>query len=280
MTQRLQKFLAQAGFGSRRQVEDWIRAGRLTVNGAAAQLGDQVQGDEAICLDGKPLRARLVRRRVLIYHKPEGEVTTRQDPEGRPTVFDALPPPGGGRWIAVGRLDINTQGLLLVTTDGELANRLMHPGSAVEREYAVRVLGAVDDEVLARLRAGVELDDGPAHFDEIVPAGGSGANQWYHVILREGRNREVRRLWEALGYTVSRLIRVRYGPISLPRGLRHGCWMELDAARLQALIGAAGLSVTASEPVYRPPEQPRGRRGGNGRSNPQRRRSHPPRTRR
>jgi len=260
MTQRLQKFLAQAGFGSRRQVEDWIRAGRLTVNGALAQLGDQVQGDETICLDGKPLRPRLVRRRVIIYNKPEGQVTSRADPEGRPTVFESLPSLGAGRWIAVGRLDINTQGLLLLTTDGELANRLMHPGSAVEREYAVRVVGQVDGSLLARLREGIMLDDGPARFDEVLEAGGSGLNRWYHVILREGRNREVRRLWEALGCTVSRLIRIRYGLVTLPRGLRHGRWLELEASALQELMQAAGLVATASEPLYRPPEPPRGRR--------------------
>lgn len=261
MPQRLQKFLAQAGFGSRRQVEEWIRAGRLTINGAPAQLGDQVQGNEAICLDGKLLRPRLVRRRVLIYNKPEGQVTSRADPEGRPTVFESLPPLGAGRWIAVGRLDINTQGLLLLTTDGELANRLMHPGSAIEREYAVRVVGAVDDALLKQLRSGVQLDDGPAHFDEIHEVGGGGLNRWYHVILREGRNREVRRLWEALGCTVSRLIRVRYGPIALPRGLRHGRCKELDAEQLQALVSAAGLTVSASEPIYRPPDLgTRGRR--------------------
>lgn len=249
MGERLQKFLAQAGLGSRRQIEDWIRAGRITVNGTVARLGDQVDGSEIIEVDGRAVRSPGTfhpKRRVLAYYKPPGEVTSRRDPEGRPTVFDRLPSLRNGRWIAVGRLDINTQGLLLLTNDGELANRLMHPSSEVEREYAVRVLGGVDAAVAERLQAGVPLEDGPARFDRVVDAGGSGANHWYHVILREGRNREVRRLWESQGVTVSRLVRVRYGPISLRRGLHPGRWDELDEVQIQQLLEAAGM----------PPEPP------------------------
>ncbi len=242
MSERLQKFLARAGLGSRRQIEDWVRQGRISVNGSPARLGLQVGEADRIQIDGKPVSARSERpaRRVLAYYKPVGEMTTRRDPEGRPTVFERLPWLRDGRWIAVGRLDLNTQGLLLLTNDGELANRLMHPSSQVEREYAVRVLGGVALETLKRLQQGVSLDDGLARFDEIREAGGEGANRWYHVILREGRNREVRRLWESQGVTVSRLIRVRYGPIVLRRGLHPGRWDELDDAQLRALLAAVG----------------------------------------
>lgn len=244
MAERLQKFLARAGLGSRRQIEDWVRQGRISVNGAPAQLGLQVGDADRIQIDGKPVVARASRRplRVLAYYKPVGEMTTRRDPEGRPTVFERLPWLRDGRWIAVGRLDLNTQGLLLLTDDGELANRLMHPSSQIEREYAARVLGEVAPETLDRLRAGVSLDDGLARFDDIREAGGEGANRWYHVILREGRNREVRRLWESQGVTVSRLIRVRYGPVALRRGLHPGRWDELDAAQVAALSAAVGYS--------------------------------------
>ncbi|MBL8259237.1 MAG: pseudouridine synthase [Candidatus Competibacteraceae bacterium] len=242
MSERLQKFLARAGLGSRRQIEDWIRQGRISVNGAPAQLGHQVGDADRIQIDGKPVAVRADRqpRRVLAYYKPVGQMTTRRDPEGRPTVFERLPWLRDGRWIAVGRLDLNTQGLLLLTNDGELANRLMHPSSQIEREYAVRVLGAVAPETLERLRAGVSLDDGLARFDDIREVGGEGANRWYHVILREGRNREVRRLWESQGVTVSRLIRVRYGPVVLRRGLHPGRWDELDDVQVDALLAAVG----------------------------------------
>ena len=245
MSERLQKFLANLGLGSRRQIETWIREQRLTIDGAPARLGDQVNGAETIRLDGKAVTPsrRPWKRRVLAYYKPVGEVTSRHDPEGRPTVFQKLPPLKEGRWIAVGRLDITTQGLLLLTNDGELANRLMHPSSQIEREYAVRVLGEVSAAVLQRLREGIELEDGPARFDTIVDAGGSGANHWYHVILREGRSREVRRLWEAQGVVVSRLLRVRYGPVSLRRGLPPGEWDELDEAQIAALLRAVGMAA-------------------------------------
>ena len=256
MAERLQKFLARMGLGSRRQIEDWIRQGRITVNGVAAQLGGQVNGAEKIQIDGRPLQLRPFgqRRRVLAYYKPVGEMTTRSDPEGRPTIFERLPPLRDGRWIAVGRLDLTTQGLLLVTNDGELTNRLMHPSSQIEREYAVRVLGEVAPEMLKRLREGVTLEDGVARFDDLREAGGEGANRWYHVVLREGRNREVRRLWESQGVTVSRLTRVRYGPVALRRGLHPGRWDELDETQIGALLAAVGyqpadrLEEAATEP--------------------------------
>ncbi len=227
------------------------------MNGVAAQLGAQVGAADNIQIDGKrvSVRADRQRRRVLAYYKPVGEMTTRRDPEGRPTIFERLPPLlSDGRWIAVGRLDLTTQGLLLVTNDGELANRLMHPSSQIEREYAVRVLGEVAPEMLKRLREGVTLEDGVARFDDLREAGGEGANRWYHVVLREGRNREVRRLWESQGVTVSRLTRVRYGPVALRRGLHPGRWDELDETQIGALLAAVGyqpadrLEEAATEP--------------------------------
>lgn len=242
MPERLQKFLARVGQGSRRQVEDWIRQGRITINGVPAQLGVSVNGAERIEIDGHSLKVRAFgqKRRVLAYYKPIGEVTSRSDPEGRPTIFEKLPILRDSRWIAVGRLDLNTQGLLLLTNDGDLANRLMHPSSQVEREYAVRILGEVAPATLRQLQEGVPLEEGVARFDSIREAGGEGANHWYHVILREGRNREVRRLWESQGVAVSRLIRVRYGPISLRRGLHPGHWDELNEAQMDELRKAVG----------------------------------------
>lgn len=240
---RLQKLLADLGQGSRRQIEQWIAAGRLTINGAVAQLGDKATAADAIALDGERLRfdRHESAARVLAYHKPDGEISTRKDPEGRQTVFERLPPLQSGRWIAIGRLDLTTSGILLFTTDGALANALMHPSHGVEREYAVRVLGEVERPVLDQLRTGVKLDDGLARFEAIADAGGSGANRWYHVILKEGRNHEVKRLWESQGFNVSRLIRVRYGPIELGRTLKAGHWRELDDTELRSLYAAAGL---------------------------------------
>jgi len=246
MAERLQKILARAGYGSRRQIEDWIRAGRIRVNGSPAELGLSVGAEDSIEIDGRPVAVAVALSQpiplTILYHKPAGELTTRADPEGRPTVFDRLPPLKTARWIAVGRLDLNTDGLLLFTTDGELANRLMHPSSEIEREYAVRVLGAVSPEVLERLIDGVELEDGRAAFTTLRDAGGSGANHWYHVTLKEGRNREVRRLWESQGVTVSRLMRVRFGPIGLPRELRPGRHRALTRPEIVALYRAAGLT--------------------------------------
>jgi 23S rRNA pseudouridine2605 synthase len=245
MAERLQKILARAGYGSRRQVEDWIRAGRIRVNGKPAELGLGVTATDTIEIDGRTVAVTAALGQpaplTLLYHKPVGELTTRADPEGRPTVFDRLPPLKTARWIAVGRLDLNTAGLLLLTTDGELANRLMHPSSEIEREYAVRVLGAVSPGVLERLLGGVELEDGRAAFATLRDAGGSGANHWYHVTLKEGRNREVRRMWESQGVAVSRLMRVRFGPIGLPRQLRPGHHRPLTRPEIVALYRAVGL---------------------------------------
>ena len=232
MSERLQKLLAAAGHGSRRQIETWIRAGRLSVDGHVATLGERAEASSDIRLDGRRLelaaQAR-VARQVLLYHKPVGEMTTRADPQGRPTVFERLPIPRAGRWVVIGRLDVNTTGLLLFTTDGELAHRLMHPSSEIEREYLVRVRGQPQAAVLQRLRAGIELGDGPARFDaiEAVEAADAAAHAWFRVVLHEGRNREVRRLWEAAGFEVSKLSRLRYGPVRLPPDLRPGQWRRL-----------------------------------------------------
>jgi 23S rRNA pseudouridine2605 synthase len=240
--ERLQKLLAAAGLGSRRQIEGWIDAGRLKVNGRIARLGERALASDRIELDGKVLALKQpgARPRVLLYHKPDGEMVTRADPEGRPTVFERLPPIPGGKWVAVGRLDINTAGLLLLTDSGELANRLMHPRYEVEREYAVRVLGALSPEDRTRLTQGVQLEDGIARFDKLEPSGAAeGANRWYRVVLREGRNREVRRLFEAVGGKVSRLLRVRYGPVALPRDLRPGRWLVLDEKSVAEIVKTA-----------------------------------------
>jgi len=253
-SEKLHKVLARAGLGSRREIETWIEAGRVSVNQHRASLGERITRHDKVLLDGRYLSERDLfpqEFEILCYHKPEGEVTTRHDPEGRPTVFHALPRPRSGKWIAVGRLDFNTAGLLLFTTNGELANQLMHPSAGIEREYAVRVLGHVSDEALQRLRDGVQLEDGPARFARVVDAGGEGANHWYHVILTEGRNREVRRLWESVGITVSRLIRIRFGVITLPAWLRKGRFMRLDATMSAALLAQIHYQGT----VYTPQTQ-------------------------
>lgn len=266
--EKLQKVLARAGYGSRRELETWITAGRIKVNNEVAKLGDRVSDRDRISVDGNPVRqTRLSERRsrVLIYHKPIGEICTRSDPEGRDTIFNHLPKLASGRWITIGRLDINTSGLLLITTDGDLANRMMHPSHQVEREYAVRVLGEVTADILNNLKNGVELDDGLAHFDVVASAGGEGANKWYHVILREGRNREVRRLWESQGVQVSRLMRVRYGSVSLPRGQKPGRWEELPEPAVDVLRGTVGLSAKAGRTSGKDSERSNGRgRGGSG----------------
>jgi len=256
---RLQKLLAAAGLGSRRSVEQWIRDGRVTVAGRVAQLGDRATPEDEVCLDGRRLElnpAQLASRELLLYHKPVGEVTTRSDPQGRPTVFERLPQPGSGRWITVGRLDVNTSGLLLFTTDGELAHRLMHPSSEVEREYLVRVRGRPQPGIIDQLLDGVQLDDGPARFDRVTQeiAEGElsdGVNTTFRVVLHEGRNREVRRLWHAVGLEVSRLLRVRYGPIELPRDLRPGSSRLADATTVERLAAVAA-HPPASPPARKP----------------------------
>lgn len=238
MSEKIQKVLANAGVGSRRQVEKWIQEGRITMNGRLATIGDRMTYHDTICVDGreiKLMKSKNQKSRVLIYHKPEGEMCTRDDPERRPTIFESLPLIRNSRWICVGRLDFNTSGLLLITNDGDLANRLMHPSSEIEREYAVRIRGDVTPEILTQLQKGVKLDDGMAHFDHIVDAGGNGANHWYHVIVKEGRNRLVRRLWEALDLTVSRLIRIRFGNVYLPSGLKRGQHVELTEDEVEQL---------------------------------------------
>ncbi len=229
MSEKLQKVLARSGVGSRREMETFISAGRVTVDGKVAHLGDRVNANQLVRVDGHAVKIAAEEEqvcRVVAYHKPEGEICTRTDPDGRPTVFDRLPNIRGARWIAIGRLDINTSGLLLFTTDGELANRLMHPKFEVEREYSVRVFGEVNDAIIQRLRTGVELEDGKANFKKVKAMGGEGVNRWFNVVLTEGRNREVRRMWESQGTVVNRLIRIRYGDLLLPKHLPAGGYAE------------------------------------------------------
>jgi 23S rRNA pseudouridine2605 synthase len=247
MSEKLQKVLARSGHGSRRELETMIAAGRISVNGQIATLGERIDGDAKVRIDGREVAIKPLEDvvcRVLMYHKPEGEMCTRKDPEGRPTVYDRLPRVQGSRWVAVGRLDVNTSGLLLFTTDGELANRLMHPGHQIEREYAVRVFGEVTEAMLRKLVKGVQLEDGPAAFKEVKRAGAAsseGMNQWFRVVITEGRNREVRRLWESQGVTVSRLMRVRYGNIQLEQGLPQSGWGELPLKQINYLRELVGL---------------------------------------
>ncbi|NND68312.1 MAG: pseudouridine synthase [Halioglobus sp.] len=248
--EKLQKVLARSGIGSRREMERWIEAGRITVDGKQAKLGDRVESKDRITVDGKPFDpAPAEATRCILYHKPTGEVCTRDDPEGRRTVFERLPKLKSGRWISIGRLDFNTSGLLLFTTDGELAHKLMHPSSNIEREYMVRVMGDVQPKNLEAMLAGVVLDDGMARFTDIQAGEGDGINRWYYVVLMEGRNREVRRLWESQGFTVSRLKRVRYGEVFIPSKVKQGQWIEMERKEVKTLYRMADLPVKDVQPT-------------------------------
>ncbi len=242
--ERIQKILARGGLGSRREIERWIKEGLLTINGVLVELGQSLKTGDILHIKGRIVHWEKFSQQptqVLAYHKATGEVVTRRDPEGRPVIFTRLPKLSVGRWIAVGRLDINTSGLILVTNNGELANRLMHPSTEIEREYAVRILGKVDDTTLERLKSGVELDDGMAHFDDVRFFAGEGANKWYHVVVKEGRNRLVRRLWESQALIVSRLMRVRYGPALLPENIKSHAYYELNDKERTILMEFVGL---------------------------------------
>lgn len=269
---KLHKVLAQAGMGSRLEMEKLITEGRIAVNNEPAHVGQRVQYGDQIKVDGKPIRIRIdpPPARVIAYHKPAGEIVSHDDPQNRPSVFRKLPRLQNGKWQSVGRLDLNTEGLLLFTSSGELANQLMHPRFGLEREYAVRVLGALSKDEKQKLLDGVMLDDGPAQFGSIEDGGGEGSNCWYRVTISEGRNREVRRMMEAVGHAVSRLIRIRYGAMVLPHGLRRGAWLELDEADIRALMRAAGTSERP-RPVSEQPSRTnrndrRPRTGGQGRA--------------
>jgi 23S rRNA pseudouridine2605 synthase len=269
---KLHKVLAQAGMGSRLEMEKLITEGRIAVNNELAHVGQRVQYGDQIKVDGKPIRIRIdpPPARVIAYHKPAGEIVSHDDPQNRPSVFRKLPRLQNGKWQSVGRLDLNTEGLLLFTSSGELANQLMHPRFGLEREYAVRVLGALSKDEKQKLLDGVMLDDGPAQFGSIEDGGGEGSNCWYRVTISEGRNREVRRMMESVGHAVSRLIRIRYGAMVLPHGLRRGAWLELDEADIRALMRAAGTSERA-RPVTEQPTRTnrndrRPRTGGQGRA--------------
>lgn len=238
VTYKLQKLLAQKGLGSRREMEALIASGGVSINGRTAVLGARVSAQDRVQIGKRVIRFDFADRlpQVLLYHKPEGEIVSRNDPEGRPTVFDKLPHLKSSKWIAIGRLDFNTSGLLVFTTDGSLANRLMHPRFEMEREYAVRIIGELTAEQITQLTTGVQLNDGMASFDLLIEEGGEGINHWYRVVLREGRNREVRRMFEAIGVTVSRLMRVRFGPINLPPRIKRGQWMELNEKETRRML--------------------------------------------
>jgi len=274
MSEKLQKVLARVGLGSRRYMEEVIAAGRVSINGRVAQVGERIEPGDELRIDGRKVQFQIedeIRRRVLIYYKPEGEICSRNDPEQRPTVFEQLPAIANDRWVMVGRLDINSTGLLLFTNDGELANRLMHPSNEIEREYAVRVMGEVTPQIKNNMLQGVVLDDGPAKFESFAEIGGDGINRWYQVVVKEGRNREVRRIFESQGLKVSRLLRTRYGTVILPRELRTGRWMELDKADIDNLTKSVelkprqgtGLFGMAKRRTERMQEKPMAaRRGG------------------
>jgi 23S rRNA pseudouridine2605 synthase len=262
MTEKLQKVLASRGLGSRRELERWIEAGRISVNGKIAKLGARVLDEDRILVDGRPISVKKVSHRFLLYNKPEGEICTRDDPEGRPTVFDKLPKLKNQRWISVGRLDFNTAGLLLFTTDGELANKLMHPSANIDREYAVRVLGDVSKDAIGKMLGGVMLEDGIYRFSDIQQGKNAEdldvkANQWFYVVLMEGKNREVRRLWESQGYTVSRLKRVRFGSFFIPSAVKAGRFVDLKMKEVKELYSMGGMESRGRgpRPTRRAPER-------------------------
>lgn len=264
---KLHKVLADAGLGSRRDMEELIIAGRVSVNGEPAHIGQRILPTDQVRINGKLIQRKLSKRppRVLVYHKSAGEIVSHSDPEGRPSVFEHLPTMKAGKWLAVGRLDFNTEGLLLFTTSGDLANRLMHPRYGIEREYAVRTLGELEEGMRQKLLSGVELEDGVAQFSKISDGGGEGANRWYRVIIGEGRNREVRRMFEAVGLTVSRLIRTRYGALTLPSNLKRGRWEELDEQAVRSLMALSGLEKAAGSTSGKArPERQAVDRNGNG----------------
>ena len=260
---KLHKVLADAGLGSRRDMEELIIAGRVSVNGEPAHIGQRILPTDQVRINGKLIQRKVSKRppRVLVYHKPAGEIVSHSDPEGRPSVFDRLPTMKAGKWLAVGRLDFNTEGLLLFTTSGDLANRLMHPRYGIEREYAVRTLGELEEGMRQKLLSGVDLEDGVAQFSKIADGGGEGVNKWYRVTIGEGRNREVRRMFEAIGLTVSRLIRTRYGALTLPNNLKRGRWEELDEHAVRDLMALSGLEKPAGQQGQ---GKGRGERNGNG----------------
>ncbi len=274
--ERLQKVLAQAGVGSRREMEEWIAAGRVKVNGEVATLGMRVAEGDRVQVDGRAIRLRMGETqkapRVLLYHKQEGEIVSRDDPDGRPSVFDNLPRIAGQKWIAIGRLDFNTSGLMIFTTSGELANRLMHPRFEVEREYAVRVQGEMAPEQMKQmLHQGIELEDGVVKFAKLTDEGGEGFNHWYRIVIKEGRNREVRRTFEALGLPVSRLIRVRFGIVNLPPSIKRGKMAELGSEEVKMVLEWAGLPV-GTAPIPAPQKTAReGKTEGRATKNSRRR---------
>jgi 23S rRNA pseudouridine2605 synthase len=261
--QKIHKVLAAAGLGSRREMEELIRAGKVKVNGGAAHLGMRVRPGDVIRVGKRQVTVRDSAKlpRIIAYHKPEGEIVSHDDPQGRPSVFEKLPPMRRGKWLAVGRLDYNTSGLLIFTTSGELCNRLMHPRYEVEREYAVRIIGKLNEEQFRRLKKGVRLEDGMARFDLIEERGGRGLNNWYRVVLREGRNRIVRRMFDAIGYRVSRLMRVRLGIVSLPFGLRRGTWREMDDGQTGAVLEWSATLVNPAAPGSVPMQRQMSHRG-------------------
>jgi 23S rRNA pseudouridine2605 synthase len=268
---KLHKVLAEAGLGSRRDMEELIIAGRVSVNGEPAHIGQRILPTDQVRINGKPIQRKITKRppRVLVYHKPAGEIVSHSDPDGRPSVFERLPNMKAAKWLAVGRLDFNTEGLLLFTTSGDLANRLMHPRYNIEREYAVRTLGELEEGMRQKLLSGVELEDGLAQFSKIADGGGEGVNRWYRVTIGEGRNREVRRMFEAVGLTVSRLIRTRYGVMTLPKGLKRGRWEELEENAVRDLLNLSGLEkiAGASQPSNKGRGERPDRQGGNGNGN-------------